>query len=481
MSEFLKLYPGVYLPEEAEALANIKAQIANNLSRAGMSFEELVATSDGSSAGVPYKVTVEAEDVQARMQALDPLNPLWFDAEYAKASPYGALPAPEGWSCPKGGYFGGMNRNFGDLTCVKEHHHYCTFFAPIYQGDTLYPVLIDQGVWDATPYEGSEFRTWALQGTANVYNQDGKLVLRQSCGVKECFKIYADPEKRSWSAEHTDIRDEPEFANHAIHHYTDEDWETIRSLWKQEKRTGKEVLDWNSVSVGDYPPVTVDGPYTAPGKGGMVMSTSAPSKSNWYLREHWGEPELEAVLVKDEWGVYHVPELDQQEADEKRRSMEEMMRKRPHPDKPGEKKPPRPEPKGKKPPVDNSPVAVRGKATFDNYTGRDSALRAIHNWIGDHGRIVALSWCIGAHPHMQQGIPCHPNRVSPFVSVPGMEDRHTDVHGEEGDLSINRMYVTGKRIDEDGRHLVDLTWWCETIEGQIHTEGTATVELPASV
>ena len=60
-----------------------------------------------------------------------------------------------------------------------------------------------------------------------------------------------------------------------------------------------------------------------------------------------------------------------------------------------------------------------------------------------------------------------------------MEGRHTEVHGEEGDLSINRLYVTGKRVDENGRHLVDLTWWCETIEHQIHTEGTATVELPA--
>jgi hypothetical protein len=39
--------------------------------------------------------------------------------------------------------------------------------------------------------------------------------------------------------------------------------------------------------------------------------------------------------------------------------------------------------------------------------------------------------------------------------------------------------VTGKRIDDQGDHLVDLTWWCETITGQIHTEGTATVRLPS--
>ena len=151
------------------------------------------------------------------------------------------------------------------------------------------------------------------------------------------------------------------------------------------------------------------------------------------------------------------------------------MRKHPHPkpmDKPSGKKP-------EKPPLDNSPVAVRGKATFDNYTGRDSALRAIHNFMGDNGRIVNLSWCIGAHEPGDRGISGHPNRRSPFEKVPGMEHRHTEIHGEEGDLSINRIYVAGKRVDEQGRHLLDLTWWCETIEHQIHTEGTATILLPS--
>ena len=115
---------------------------------------------------------------------------------------------------------------------------------------------------------------------------------------------------------------------------------------------------------------------------------------------------------------------------------------------------------------------------MDNFTGRDSALRAIHNWIGDRGRIAALSWCIGAAGGSRPEIPKYPNRTNPFDAVPGMEGRHTEVHGEDGDLSINRIAVTGKRV-EDGRHLVDLTWWCETIEHQIHTEGTATVELPS--
>ncbi len=471
MTEFLTLYPGLYLPEEQDALNRVRQQIAEDLKRAELSFEELIKTSDGRSRGVPYRVEVTPEAVAAQMAVLDPYNPLWFDEDYAKNSSYGARPAPEGFSCPKGGYFGGMNKSFGDITCVKEHHHYMTFHAPIYQGDTLYPVLVDQGVWDATPYEGSDTRTWALRGTAKVYNQRGALVLTQTCGVKECFKIYADPAKRTWNAENAGVS-EPEFANHPIHHYTDEDWETIKNLWAQEVRRGGETLYWEDVSIGDKPPITVDGPYTAPAKGGMVMSVSTPSRSDWYVREHWGE----AGLVRDNFGVYHNPELDKQERQEKQAAMEAMMRANPHP------RPPEPQgnkPEHKKPPLAKSPVEIRGKATFDNFTGRDSALRAIHNWMGDDGRIVNLSWCIGAHTPGDRGISGHPNRQSPFVRVPGMEDRHTEIHGEEGDLSINRLYVTDKRVDGQGRHLVDLTWWCETIEGQIHTEGTATVLLPS--
>ncbi len=475
MSEFLTLYPGQYLPQELDGLKEILAQVNSDLQRKDFSFQQLVETSGGQSRGVPYMVSADPEEIQQRMKALDPLNPIWFDLNVAKAAGLEALPAPEGWTCPKGGYFGGMSRIMGDITCVKEHHHYCTYHAPVYQGDTLYPVLIDQDIWDATPYEGSQWRTWALRGTAKVYNQHGQLVMTQTCGVEECFKIYADPEKRTWSAQNMGV-EEPEFANHPIHHYTDEDWQLISSLWEQEHIQGSQPLYWEDVEVGHQPPVTVDGPYTCPGKGGMVMSVSAPSKSCWYIRQHWGEPELQ--LSRDDFGVYHVDSLDKEEAGQRKAAMEAMMKARPHPKPVGDRGPKKEDP-SRKSEMDNSPVAVRGKATMDNFTGRDSALRCIHNWIGHSGRIVNLSWCIGATGGQREGIPCHPNRVSPFKNVPGMEHRHTEVHGEEGDISINRIYVTGKRIADNGDHLVDITWWCETIDHQIHTEGTATVLLPS--
>lgn len=473
MDEFITCYPGLYLKEEQDYLDAYREQLKANTARSRLSFEEIKATAEGMVMGVQLKIDVDPAEVQARMALVDPWNPLWTDLEYAKSCGYDRLPAPAVWPCPKGGYFGGLNRKMGDITAVKDHHHFCTFYRPIYQGDTLYPVLVDQTIMDITPYTGSKTRTWALRGSARVYNQDGELVMTQTCGAKECFKIYADPARRTWQAENIGA-EAVEFSNHKIHTYTDADWDRIRSLQAQERRQGAQPLQWEDVQEGSFAIPAIDGPYTIAGKGGMIMSATAPGRSDIYLREHWGEPGLETV--KDKYGIYHVPAIEEAEAAEKREAMERQMRLHPHPDE-GRKeggpdhKPP------KKPPVDNSPSAVRGRGFFDNYTGRDSALRAIYNWMGDSAQLVSLSWGIGSHDTALEGIPRFPNKEAPLQYVPGMEDRHTDVHGEEGDFNLNKIYIRRKYTDDAGRHLVDLIWWGENIDSQIITEGTATVAL----
>ena len=129
--------------------------------------------------------------------------------------------------------------------------------------------------------------------------------------------------------------------------------------------------------------------------------------------------------------------------------------------------------------MDNTPPVVRGRASFENFTGRDAAVNAIENWMGDNGRLVKLSWCIGSDPLLEsRGIPAHPNRVSSFLKVPGMERRFTDVHGEAGDLIVTRLYVADTIPLDHEWGQADLVWWTETIEGQIFTEGTASVLLP---
>ena len=466
MDEFITCYPGLYLPEEQDRLDAYRQQLRENLRRSRLPFAEMQATAEGMVMGVQLKITADPAAVQARMALVDPWNPLWTDPDYAKACGFDRLPAPSVWPCPQGGCFGGLNRQMGDITAVKDHHHFCTFYRPVYQGDTLYPVLVDQTIMDITPYTGSTTRTWALRGTLRVYNQDGALVMTQTSGAKECFQIYADPARRTWQAENVGA-EAVEFASHQIHTYTDADWAMIRRLQMQERRQGAQRLRWEDVEPGTFAIPAIDGPYTIAGKGGMIMSATAPSRSDIYLREHWGEPGLETV--RDPYGIFHVPAVEAAEAEEKRAAMEQEMRRHPHPD--------GPEPGGPAEKPDRSPSAVRGRGFFDNYTGRDSALRAIYNWMGDSAQLVSLSWGIGSHDTALEGIPRFPNKEAPLQYVPGMEDRHTDVHGEEGDFCLNRIYIRRKYTDAAGRRLVDLIWWGENIDGQILTEGTATAAL----
>lgn len=457
MDEFLTLYPGQYLPEEKKAMLSYRNKL--NALNAGPepTPEDLLSgkiqTDDNPGIPAVQQVTLEAAQEMARQY--DPENPLYYDEAYAEKSPYGGLIAMSVFPCPKGGFFGGLSDDFGDVKSVREHHHYVEFFEPIHVGDTLYTVVTNRDFSDITPATGSTYRTWALRGTGKVYNQKGQLVMVQTCGAKECFRIYADPEKRTWNKEMETI----DWSDHIIHHYTDEDWDTIRGYWAQEQRRGNSPLYWEDVSVGDQPPVTCDGPFTTPEKSPLCCG---PSQNDWALRQRFGE----AHNTRDQFGQYHIPDVEAAEVEAARQKRAAMPPRKP---KPGEK----PRPLG-----GNSPFEIRGRASLENYTGRNTALRAIMNYMGDWGRLKKLSWAIGTQDETHLGIPWHPNRVSSFASVPGMEHCHADIHGEAGDVAINCMVVTRKYTDH-GQHLIDLTWWCETLDGQIFTEGTATIALPS--
>ncbi len=443
MSKFLTLYPGIYLPEEKKAMAEYRAKIEAVNSRTVDIGDVVSGKVVLEAPGGPSVVNV-AEASAKKVNLWAPDDPI-FSGENAIAFPTCAM--------PNGGFFGGLTAGFGDEKCVREHHHYCTFHRPLLNSDTLFIVVDNMEFFDITPACGSEYRTWAMRGTGKYYNQNGELVITQTCGAKECFKIYADPDARTWNARMEDF----DWSNHAFHRYTDEDWNAIAEMWQAEQIRGSQILYFEDVSVGDTPLPTVVGPVTVPGK---MPLANGPSMSDRYVKSHWDEAKSD--WVRDEFGIWHVPA-------EETKELESQIR-------PGGPPPRKPKPEGEKEPIDNSPPAIRGRASFENYTGRDAAVQAIFNWMGEHGTLTALSWCIGSEPMMEtHNIPAHPNRVSSFLKVPGMEDRFTDIHGEAGDLIISRIYVTGKN---DETSTVEITWWTETIEGQIFTEGTAEVVLP---
>ena len=59
-----------------------------------------------------------------------------------------------------------------------------------------------------------------------------------------------------------------------------------------------------------------------------------------------------------------------------------------------------------------------------------------------------------------------------------MREKRAAWHPLEGDLIVSRAYVTEK-YEKEGKCLVDLTWWCQTIDEKVLVEeGFATVSLP---
>jgi hypothetical protein len=59
-----------------------------------------------------------------------------------------------------------------------------------------------------------------------------------------------------------------------------------------------------------------------------------------------------------------------------------------------------------------------------------------------------------------------------------MKCKYVNAHALQKDIALIKSYVVNKRVRR-GKHEVELIWWAETIEGDIITEGGATVQLPS--
>ena len=53
-----------------------------------------------------------------------------------------------------------------------------------------------------------------------------------------------------------------------------------------------------------------------------------------------------------------------------------------------------------------------------------------------------------------------------------------EAHGADGIAAITKGYVTDKYA-KFGKHYIDLTCWCEDLEGRIWCEGYGSIKLPS--
>ena len=120
------------------------------------------------------------------------------------------------------------------------------------------------------------------------------------------------------------------------------------------------------------------------------------------------------------------------------------------------------------------------RAAIINFVGRDFAIHAINNWMGDKGRIFSIKWGImppETHTAMGHPVPESPYYIHWVSQAPGMEDAHVNSHGLTRDTAEVHLVVVDKYV-KNGMYLAKLIWWITDINNTIWVNGSAEVELP---
>lgn len=396
-----------------------------------------------------YEVTYENMMTHAATYAGN--NPLFADREYAKKTKYKDLIAfplvltlevmP---AMPK-------SQGIGDYMVVSAHNDVISFYKPFHEGDRLFTVYDEQHCTDITPEQGSRYRTFAMSGRGKTYNQKGELVAEGANILKESFRRHKDPSKRNADGAH--LWESPDWwTDRKAHLYTDEDWDAIIAMWKNERQRGAEPLYWDDVNIGDEPVPTAHGPILTDETTDMLYGFS-----QWVvdLKKNILDPNTFKKMVKNKQGIYVLPEYLEKKTGTAAKSGELSNRD--------------------------------GRATIQNAVCGKCAAGMLFNWMGDAGWLQRIGWNIMELPvgYDESVIPPIPMELRPALfdkypymdKVPYLRGCRAAWHALEGDLIISRAYVTDK-YEDGGEYFVDLTWWTQTIDNFLVEEGFATVKLP---
>lgn len=409
-----------------------------------------------------------------------PDEPLFTDDEYAKAAGYKGRIAMPAYGIHDETYMIPVPRAARDKMLVSQLNHEVTQLAPIYEGDTLFLVPEHRHFTDLTPENGSEYRTIAIYSEGSVYNQNGEKVTHCIFRVCEGSRIYEEGKKSS-----DDINwDYVDWCSREPIKYTDEDWDKIIGIWKNEYRRGKDVLFWEDVKIGEEPAPTCDGPVEdtlepiynwGMGLGGnrtlkheiMNPETRAKMKRSPYDGIYRLEKRSDAYVRYPAWAdtIYEecpdFHEFDKYIAEHTGMS-DPFQRNVSFKD-------------------NDDPMSPIPKRFMNiNFIGRDYAVRHFMNWIGDSGWLKTLRWGImppEAMMNFGRDVPRNPEAVDFMAPLPDRRGKCLH-HPVELDAYIIKSKVVGKRIEGE-EHLVDLCWWIETVRGEVTEEGQAVVVLPS--
>ena len=460
--KFQIFYPGVYTEREKPCLKQFLAEDEAIRARGPISGREIREGKISEDMPGVFLTQAEEEMVKYCSKKYDPDNPVYNDEEYAKALGFRALPALPTYGAHDDTWLKAFPAEARDYLLVSGLSHKITFHAPICVGDTLYLVVDDRHLYDVTPKEGSEFRSLCINGVGSIYNQRGELVNTVSFSAQETLKSYVDPADMPEDA-HFWIGPDWE-KDHPVHYYTDEDWNKILDTWAKEHRQGAEPLYWEDVEIGFRPADTLDGPVDDSMEPAYRYGMGIGGTRT--LRHEIMDPEFRAKMVRDKLdGIYRLPN-----------------RADAYPDYPayakikygadvggGERS------------VDYPHHTEVPRFIFINFMGRDYVLRHLNNFMGDHGKLVEISWGI-MNPESMEAVGYHlpksPCYVDYLADVPGKSMADIKTHGMERDTMWVKSCVVDKYC-QDGKHFVKLAWWIDTILDETFEAGQAVIELPS--
>lgn len=458
MSDFLVVYPGQFTEREKPLVEKYMADAKALEKRGEVDVRALInGKLPENTPGVGPIVKINEAMIRYNNSKYDPENPVLNDAAYAKKLGYQDIIAYPSFTAHDDTYILAYPAAARDTLLVSQLNHSIFNYKPVYPGDTIFLVVNARHIIDATPPEGSIYRSLAMQFEGCVYNQKGEKVTGVIFRVTENVKSYKDETKRPKNPTFLDMWEAPNWKSRPAHFYTDDDWEFIKELWSKEKRQGARPLYWEDVKVGDQPAWTADGPIEAScmpiAPWGMGIGGSRSMKKEIM------EPKIFKTMIRGEKdGIYRLPN---------RKDYVPAI-----PDDPAT---------APLPPEHWAPAAADTRDGLMNFFGRDIALRHIHNWMGDRGWVYNIRWGImppELHAEYGKIVPQNPLAEHFLENVPGMKRRHLTAHGLTTDLAIVKSYVYDKYM-RDGEYFVELAWWIESIDNYLWEEGAATVKLPS--
>ena len=462
-NDFLTLYPGIFTEGEKELGEAYYRECEAINARGPIDVDALIAgTLPEDTPGVEKSFPVPEELVRYQNDRIDPENRVINDPEYAKSLGFKDIYALLTFA-PHSNVDKAFPPAARDTVLVSQLNGNITALRPVYPGDTLYLVVDHREVRDLTPPEGSTHRFLSISGEASTYNQLGEKVNEMAWNICEGIRIFKEGKRPKPREEmgFIDCWEGPPWLKRPAHHYTEDDWQFIMDIWKNEKRQGAKPLYWEDVKIGDEGTPTLDGPIftgaqphesSGHGKGGSRNLKSFMLNAD---RGSLDQDPLTGIYKPKDMAAYvpAFPKLGDDTTDERGENFSES----------------------------EIHAKAADREVLMNYVGRDVALRHINNWMGDHGWLKTIRWEIMSQELMKlygKDVPAAPYMKNFMQKIPYMREKILDAHPLSSDIMLVRSCVTDKYI-LNGEHLVELTWWIETIDHYISIDGQAIVRLPS--